>query len=46
MGKEKAYETEIDGVKWNVTEIKIALFPTSSGTITVSSLLIISVRVR
>lgn len=31
LGKQREYRTNIDGVNWNVTEIRVALFPTGVG---------------
>ncbi len=35
LGKQRQFETVKDGVRWSVTEIKIALFPTQAGDKTI-----------
>ncbi len=35
LGKQKSYDKVVDGIKWNVTEIKYALFPLLGGEMTI-----------
>lgn len=37
LGKQREYEQMIDGARWGTTEMKLALFPTAPGELTIGS---------